>query len=272
MNTLQVETETELNVTPEPVAPAPEVDGYYNDKAMHRALDEGLVVLAEDDSPEAYDRYKAERLDRKALASGDPAYLKDAERQQERVERWGTHIIDTVKAARAASEAALKAERPPHQDELEDRISAEREEAQAELAYEQYEIANPGFFELTAEIAQQYGKFTHGVAKEIDRYRHNCGDMTLWFCQHPEYIAEVNRAPHLEQVRFVAGLNEHIQSEKRNNEAKQQYQQPAPARPSAAPPPVKTITGKSHQTRPTLEECSYDEYKAQRMREINKRR
>jgi hypothetical protein len=277
MNTIEAETETFLDTsaTPEPVAPATEVDGYYNDKALQHALDEGLAVLAEDESPEAYDRYKAERLDRKALASGDPSYKKDGERQQARVERWGG-IMDTVAEARAASEAALKAEQPPHQDEINDELQYREDLGRATGEIRRYEMENPGFEDDCARTAREHGWFAPSVRRTIIATSH-VPEVIAWICENqPSMIPVMNQAVeagrHRDVERYIDRVDGYVEKLRDEGEWGAARQAPPAPAVSTAPAPIRTVTGRSSPSSKSPEEMNMDEYRAWRTKEMARKR
>jgi hypothetical protein len=272
MSQIISETEAELNPNATPAPVAPEVDGYDADRHLERALDHGLAVIAE---TQDYDAYKAEREDRMALARGDKAYRQDAERKEARQERWSG--VNEVEQAKAASEAAMQAARATL-DEVEtwghqtvaDHVAHAELMGHARALDSAYEQANPGYLERCKETAQYYGKLAPHVYREMAASPFYAQLMET-VCDFPEMIAEMNAEPP-EATRVRIARAEGLLEARHHANRQAQHYQPAPARPSSAPKPIKTITGKGHSSRVTLEEADYDTFKAMRMREINKRR
>jgi hypothetical protein len=268
MNELQVEHEAELDVNATPAPVSSSEDDFDADKWLKHSHADGLAIAAEHGS---MDDWRTLREHDMAVARREKL---DPERAKENERIWGA--INSVKEVRAQSEAAIQNARAA-QEEVEryglqnvhDRERHAEIRGHAKALVGLYEEKHPGHREAVAATFQAYG----GLAPHVERTLAASPlypELMEVVCNFPEMIAVMNaESPEDLRVRVAVATNE-LQRE-RGQRREQQYQ-PVPARPSAAPPPVKTITGKSHATRPTLEDASYDEYKAMRMREINKRR
>jgi hypothetical protein len=268
MNEIQVEHEAELNVDATPAPVSSSEDDFDGDRWLKHEHAEGLAIAAEHGS---MDDWRTLREHDMAVARREKI---DPERQKENERIWGA--INSVKEVRAQSEAAIQNARAAQEEveryglqNVEDRERHAEIRGHAKALVGLYEEKHPGHREAVAATLQAYG----GLAPHVERTLASSPlypELMEVVHHYPEMIAVMNaESPEDLRVRIAVATNELRRERERERE---QHYQPAPARPSSAPKPIKTITGKGHSSRVTLEEADYDTFKAMRMREINKRR
>ena len=133
-----------------------------------------------------------------------------------------------------------------------------------------YERESPGFSELTARTVAQHGPLTPEASMSLGESDYS-PQISEWLCLNADEgaLAAFNAASPQERARFIHRFEGALENQGGTLIERPAARQ-APPRQSTAPKPVSTVKGASSVSAKTLEEMSYEQYRAHRMKQITR--
>jgi hypothetical protein len=185
--------------------------------------------------------YIAETKDFQAFKDGDQS-VNDPARVEARLERWKVAMAEAQKEADAAAGPTDTKPDPQAADAaLESRLKAERVGGKLEARIQNYEEANPGFFETVRTTFNDWGMPASHVDEIISESAF-APQILHALTQYPEQIEALNNLSPRDVDRFI-GIMEGGLMAQRHEAANPKPQPLQPRRETNAPPPMKQVSG-----------------------------